>query len=131
MEGDEAYSSTNNRQSDSGKDWHNWRVGEGYQARGVVRQRTGETEQKPLKIIDMSKPVPQVDSHEPTAESSAKSKVEKQKKPKKSLKSSSSSSKKYKNEKSSLKSKTIKSLPFNPLLQLFATRISDTTMTFK
>ena len=35
-------------------DWHNTTVGEGYQARGVVRQRTGGSDNN-MKIIDMTK----------------------------------------------------------------------------
>ncbi len=102
-------------------EWHNTEVGQGYQARGVIRQRSAVAE---VSIVDLSKPQNVSDQND-KSEKSNKKEVDhrsKDKKDKKAHKSSSSKTKvkKEKREKPS----------FNPLLQLLATRLSDKTMSF-
>ena len=127
--------------------WHNIDIGVGYQAKGVFRQPTAE---KPtVFVIDSSKEVnpnintlkrthdaeDSIKSKQTTAESSSKdqnhSKHDKKSKHKKERKE-----KKVKKEKKHSKkskkddNKTSEENNFNPLLQLFATRISDDPRNF-
>lgn len=101
-------------------EWHNTTVGHGYQAKGVIRQRTGyEGESSSSsKVIDLSKDSRLIDD-KPEKKSKKDSKKE-------SKKDSKKSSKKHKHHSSKSSSKG----KFNPLLQLLATRLSNKTLQF-
>ena len=107
------------------RDWHNVEVGQGYQARGVVRQPTAAPAAG-MKIVDYSKPDHVVVNN--NTESSHN-----HKKPSTEIKSHSDKKDKKKDKKkkvSKSKSSSKSSFKFNPLLQLLATRLSDKTMSF-
>ena len=143
-------------------EWHNNEVGVGYQAKGVIRQRTAQVE-KHTTIIDMSRPiaitaVEPLDREQDRKRKSKdaerkpkKSKKEKRQKHKKNKKekhkqrdrsdssdssdsSSSGQKRRKKDKKSGKEGRRDKAEQvvsgFNPLLQLFATRISNTTREF-
>lgn len=108
------------------KDWHNVEVGQGYQARGVIRQRTAPSTD--LKIVDMSKAsVPALISNKNDEDVTKDDKKDKKKKDKKKT-SHHKSSKDKKHKKEDKAKKT--SFRFNPLLQLLASRLSDKTLSF-
>mmetsp|Transcript_33043 Transcript_33043/g.31481 ORF Transcript_33043/g.31481 Transcript_33043/m.31481 type:complete len:148 (+) Transcript_33043:141-584(+) len=132
--------------------WHNTIVGQGYQAKGVVRQREATT----LKVVDYrTAPVNEPLDHTPSAELQIKEKdrkkLKKEKKEsytseddkhhnKKSKKGEKATKEKIekkdhkKHSHSTLKDKhvvinTVKD-EFNPLLQYLATTLSNKTRTF-
>lgn len=98
-------------------EWHNTTVGQGYQAKGVIRQRTGREGELTTssKILDMSSK-----ASEDRPEKKSK------KEHKKESKKDSKKSKKHKHH----SSKSDKKRHFNPLLQLLATRLSNKTLQF-
>lgn len=131
------------------KEWSNLELGKGYQARGVVRQRGAEPTTQ--KVVDYSKaPQPTVtpspldqpsqgpgesinknpENINSDSEESRDSAKKHSKKQHKSSKSSHKSSKPSKKSSSSHKSSSKKKVRFNPLLQLLATRLSNTTRSF-
>ncbi len=96
------------------RDWDNWQLGEGYQARGVIRQRIGDVA-KDFKILDMTKQ---------EGEEKKRKKEIKAKKVKDNLTKT--------KRKESRKKRGNKLLnPFNPLIQLLVSRISNQTMSFR
>mmetsp|Transcript_28003 Transcript_28003/g.30608 ORF Transcript_28003/g.30608 Transcript_28003/m.30608 type:complete len:112 (-) Transcript_28003:21-356(-) len=101
------------------RDWDNWQLGEGYQARGVIRQRIGDVA-KDFKILDMTK-------QEQLMKDGEEKKRKKEIKAKK-VKGNLTKTKR----KESRKKRGNKLLnPFNPLIQLLVSRISDQTMSFR
>lgn len=103
-------------------DWHNTVIGEGYQAKGVVRQRVS-VEAAP-KIVDMrSTPLTL-----PSAKEESRERKESDKKMKKDRKSKKSSRRRSDSDSSSssegLQSKRGR---FNPLLQHLSMRLRDNT----
>lgn len=104
-------------------EWHNNIVGQGYQARGVVRQ-PGLNDRKDLQIVDMSKPVEDL-VHTGTAKFSDKVQSES---PKEKVRKN--SKKKRRRDADNSDDDVIKKSNFNPLLQLLAKRLSNKTMEF-
>ena len=116
-------------------EWHNTDVGSGYQAKGVYRQPSANV--NPTKIVDMSRPVESNEQrkhsrdHENTKENShkiskkKKSKPEKKSKKKKSKKESVDHSESENSEDDHIDQIS----SYNPLLQLFISKISEDTST--
>jgi hypothetical protein len=106
-------------------EWHNNEVGGGYAAPGVVRQRQagGDTG----KIVDMTKPVVAVPTD---SESSKKQKKESSAEERREKSDRHKKKRKKNKDDSSRRSRATDSPGFNPLLQLFASQISDTTRHF-
>lgn len=100
------------------RDWENWQLGEGYQARGVIRQRIGDVA-KDFKILDMTKQEQLLDGEE--------------KKRKKEIKAKKVKDNLTKTKRKESQKKRGKKLlnPFNPLIQLLVSRISNQTMSFR
>jgi hypothetical protein len=133
--------------------WHNTVVGKGYQAKGVVRQRgtcQSPSAEKEYKIVDMSAPAEQSDGDEPTRKKAKSDNRERERDGKKSKKSKKDKKerknhkdkkdKKSKHKKESKKGtrddcdsessrgeKYAKTISFNPILQLLASRLIDQT----
>lgn len=105
-------------------EWHNNIVGQGYQARGVVRQ-PGRNDKKELHIVDMSKPVEEKLIHISTAKSSENVQSESPKE-----KDRKSSKKKRRRDADDSDHDVVEKSNFNPLLQLLAKRLSNKTMEF-
>ena len=100
-------------------EWHNNVVGEGYQARGVIRQ-PGRNERRDLQIVDMSKP------EELSAKNSDNVLLDSPKE-----KGRKSSKKKRRRDTDySCDDDVVMTSRFNPLLQLLAKRLSNKTMEF-
>jgi sRNA-binding protein len=124
-------------------DWHNKTVGEGYQARGVIRQRGVDVPD--MKVIDYSKhevdlnddhchSLKKSHKHEKKAKKSNKKKAKdskdhdqkKKKKKKKAEKSHRKEGKKKSNKSSDEDTIITKEYQiFNPLLQYFVSKLSD------
>jgi negative regulator of genetic competence, sporulation and motility len=123
------------------EEWSNWNVGEGYQAKGVIRQKNASSSNK---IVDMTVAPASFegsnkdsdDEKRKQAESRSASdrdhgkKDKKEKKEKKDKKPSSKEKKRKRDKDDEGSRKSTKSC-FNPLLQFFATRLSDTTLSFQ
>ena len=139
-------------------EWKNTVVGEGYQARGVIRQRTAQTT-APIKVTNLSAPlpVPPAIFPMPPPQHSGKSgddhkkryyeaddnddgdgdkKRKKEKDSKKSKKEHrkkdhrDSSSKSKSKSKSEISSEKVEKDEFNPILQCLAQRLSNKTRLF-
>lgn len=107
------------------REWHNVEVGQGYQARGVVRQ-PGSQPTSQVKLLDLSKPQQSTTVNtSQSATSSAHDAKDKKKKEKHK-----SASRHHKSSKKKDKKAKKASFHFNPLLQLLATRLSDKTLSF-
>eukprot|EP01041_Mallomonas_annulata_P009956 gene9956-20700_t len=114
-------------------EWHNKEVGTGYQAKGVVRQRSAQPNE--FKIVDLSCNVDKAEKRKHTEIHD--NIVESDKKAKKSHNDKDSKKKKHKKDKKTDKKKDKKSKEhkrerndFNPLLQLLVTRLSNKTRSF-
>lgn len=103
-------------------EWHNTKVGDGYQARGVIRQ-PNQLSSTSIKIIDMTKSavnteiIDEVDN-DPNEDDSTKRSKEKKK------------TKHKKRKRDERVSSGDKAGKFNPILQYLAKRLSDKTMEF-
>jgi hypothetical protein len=102
-------------------DWHNTIVGEGYAAKGVIRQKTAVTASLG-KIVDMSSTT--VSSEVLRQDGDDRESKHKKGKRKREKEKKSKHKKRHKN-----KSDTNKN-GFNPLLQLLASRLSDSSTSF-
>jgi hypothetical protein len=122
--------------------WSNWKLGkeEGCQAKGVVRQRIASFSSKIVDMTTASVPFDisnedvgnrKLDEHRTTKECRDHKKKDKKEKKEKKDKKSSLKEKKRKREKDEESSGKKKNSSFNPLLQFFATRLSDTTLSFQ
>ena len=94
-------------------EWHNTVVGEGYAARGVIRQKTLTTQS--VQIVDLSKPL-----HESAVEEEEEEDEDDRHKRKREKKETSKKHKKH--EKSA---EAVAEFRFNPLLQLLARRLRE------
>jgi hypothetical protein len=103
----------------AGKDWewHNKEIGIGYAAKGVVRQP--QSHPKVSQIVDMTKA-----NHlqEISIEKTDKSKKKSHKHEKK---------RKHDSKESNSSKRRSKEITFNPMLQLLAAQLSDTTRVFQ
>ncbi len=119
-----------------GWEWHNNVVGEGYQAKGVVRQRTAEVSSSSAsKFIDLSKSTniivesdPQIASKYDRNDDHKAAKKDKKRKHKDEKKSKKEKKDKKRKHSKDDNDKTVGQ--FNPFLQLLASRLSNTTMHF-
>lgn len=103
-------------------DWHNTVVGEGYQAKGVVRQRVS-AEAAP-KVVDMSS----ASVAQTAAMEDARERKESDKKKKKERKPKDSSRRRSDSDSSSSSDgRSSKRGRFNPLLQHLSVRLRDNT----
>ena len=107
-------------------EWHNNIVGQGYQARGVVRQ-PGRNDKKELHIVDMSKPVEEKLIHISTAKSSENVQTES---PKEKDRKSSKKKRRRADNSDDDNDIVLQKSNFNPLLQALAKRLSNKTMEF-
>lgn len=110
-------------------EWHNTVVGEGYQARGVVRQRVSE-EPATVKVIDMrgpeSKILEKMSRGDDKKVSKHKDKKKKSKSSKHKRRTHSDSESDSENHKSRSGTKKAR---FNPLLQALSIRLRDNLST--
>lgn len=130
------------KDSDYIKEWYNVEVGIGYQAAHVIRQPLANQPRDAVKVIDMTKPKDNIrekaikndDKHDIREPKRSKS----DKKGKDKEKDRSRDKKKHKKDKASHRSDKGKvadvvedKLLFNPILQYFASTISDNTRIFQ
>ncbi len=109
-----------------GWEWHNTVVGEGYQAKGVIRQRTAVEQKQIIAVVDLSKK--EMSSELESLSKSDELRKEKKRKHEKESKEHKKSSKKKSSK--DKEAKEVRGDPFNPLLQYLATRLSNKTMHF-
>eukprot|EP01035_Chromulina_nebulosa_P020609 gene20609-26721_t len=120
-------------------EWHNNEIGRGYQAKGVIRQ-PGQLNTSIVNIIDKTKLVNiKSDKNTNNDDDSSDTNHIHHKKHKKNIKKSKNSKDKKKDKrkdkkkdkkKEKDKSNTNDLQDFNPILQFFASRISDSTREF-